>query len=163
MSLETEVAWLTGGFALGGVALSLVGSWLLSHTDRKHQRRVLERSKYEEMASEFLESLKWPSDLLACASQADIQQLSQATSANKVHMLCFVYFPLLVEVSGKYLDMCSNLFQASVSLYNPLSSTTLGAQVVDQALYKKAKDDLLSARDEMKELIGKYSSTYAQS
>lgn len=163
MSMEIEIAWLTGGFALGGVALSLAGSWLQSHNDRKHQRNILERSKYEEMALEFLESLKWPSYLLACSSLADIQQISQVTSANKVHMLCVVYFPLLVDISGKYLDMCLNLFQASVSLYNPLSNTTLGSQVVDQESYKKAKDDLIAIRDEMKELIGKYSSIYARS
>ncbi|MDP3297072.1 MAG: hypothetical protein Q8N09_05680 [Thermodesulfovibrionia bacterium] len=125
MDEKIGIALLTGGFALAGVALSQAIAMLHAYFERQHQRSILLRTKYEEMTLLFLDSLCWSTDLTSCASPEGIRAIAQATAANKVHMLCSIYFPLLREASGQYLDSCSSFYQTIVSSYNPLSSVPL--------------------------------------
>ena len=161
--MEIKIAILTGIFALAGVLISQIQTWISSWIDHKYQRNVLLRTKYEEMTLLFLDSLRWSTDLTSCASPEGILAISQATNANKVHMLCSIYFPLLREVSGKCLDACSSFYQTVVSSYNPLSSVLLGQQVGNLQSYKEARDILLDAKNLLKDQITIHAKIYSKS
>ena len=92
MSDGITSALLAGGFALAGVALAQVSSSIHSRNAQQYQRAVLLRTKYEEMSMLFVDSMRWSVDLLNATSPTDILAFSQATLANKIHMLCMVYF-----------------------------------------------------------------------
>ena len=161
MSEKIDIALLTGGFALAGVTLSQVLAWFHAYLERRHQRAILLRTKYEEMTLLFLDSLRWSTDLTSCMSPEGILAISQSTNANKVHMLCNIYFPLLRETSGEYLDACTAFYQTVVRSYNPLSAVPLGQQVGSLPSYKEARDALLVARDAVKDQIAIHAKTYS--
>jgi hypothetical protein len=108
----THIAIVSASSALAGVVVSAAVATTQSWLDRRHKRKELLREKYEAMAMLFLDSMKWPSYLLYATSSSQIADSSHPLSANKVHMLCTVYFPRFRAKSGAYIDACTALYDA---------------------------------------------------
>ena len=146
--------------ALCGVLVAQLVAMVQSRLEREHKKHVLLRTKYEEMAMAFLDSLKWPSSLLYATSLEQIVDLSVPADANKVHMLCTVYFPRLLQVSGAYIDACTALYDASVSLYNPDDNRPLGEQAFNHPQYKVARDAFFAEKDTIQTAIQGHAKSY---
>lgn len=146
--------------ALCGVLVAQLVAMIQSRLERDHKKHVLLRTKYEEMATAFLNSLKWPSSLLYATSLQRIVDLSNPADANKVHMLCMIYFPPLLPATEVYIDACVSLYDNTVSLYNPSDSRPLGEQAYGHANYNAARDAFFSARDFLQKGIEVHANTY---
>jgi len=158
-----ESAWLPVLAALGGVALAQGVAMFQSWLDRRNKREILLRTKYEELGLLVLDSMKLPEDLLKCTSHEETLNVVRQKDANKAHLLALVYFPLLRQATGQYIDSYAELASASISLYNPQDKRMLGTQVFDKAEYVAARNAHLAARNYLQGQIELHSVTYAKS
>jgi|SRR5690242_9719466 len=149
-----------GLIALCGVLVAQLVAMMQSRLEREHKKHVLLRTKYEEMAMAFLDSLRWPSSLLYATSLEQVVKLSNPADANKVHMLCTVYFERLLPASGSYIDACTALYDASLSLYNPDDKRPLGEQAFSHPRYKASRDSFFAAKDTIQTAIKDHASSY---
>ena len=149
--------------ALGGVALAQGVAMFQSWLDRKNKREILLRTKYEELGLLVLDSMKLPEDLLRCASHEETLTVVRQIDANKAHLLALVYFPLLRQPTGQYIESYAALSLASISLYNPQDKRMLGAQVFDKQEYIDARNAHLEARKYLQDQIELHSTVYAKS
>ena len=149
--------------ALGGVALAQGVAMFQSWLDRKNKREILLRTKYEELGLSFLSSMKLPEALLMCASHEETLTVTHQTDGNKAHLLALVYFPLLREATGKYIESYSSLCLASVAIYNPDDKRILGIQVYSNQHYIDARNKHVAARDYLQDKIETHAAAYAKS
>lgn len=104
MSPENINAVIAASAALAGVVISLLGNWLLSYLNRGHQRKVLLRSKYEELAFLVVDSVGDYQKILVAESNHQLLRDSQPVSAQKAEALAQLYFPELKETADGYLS-----------------------------------------------------------
>ena len=149
--------------ALGGVALAQGVAMLQSWLERENKRQILLRTKYEELAIHFLTSLKLPQDLMMARSTEAILETTLQTSGNQVHMLALVYFPLLQEATGQYIESYSSLCRTSAALYNSSDKLLLGEQIGRKPEYIAARNAYLSARNNLQDRIQQHAQKYARS
>lgn len=149
--------------ALGGVLIAQLVAMLQAWLDRKNKREIFLRTKYEELGLLVLDSMKLPEDLLKCSSHEETLAVVRQIHANKAHLLALVYFPLLRQATGQYIESYSALALAAISLYNPQDRRILGTQVSDKPGYIEARDAHLAARNYLQNQIEIHSVTYAKS
>ena len=149
--------------ALGGVALAQGVAMFQSWLDRKNKREILLRTKYEELGLLVLDSMKLPEDLLKCSSHEETLTVVRQIDANKAHLLALVYFPLLRQSTGEYIESYSALALAAISLYDPQNKQMLGAQVFNKPEYVGARNAHLAARKHLQDQIEIHSVIYAKS
>jgi hypothetical protein len=149
--------------ALSGVLFAQIVAMLQSWLDRRNKREILLRTKYEELGQHFLESMKLPRALLTCSNQEETLAVTHQESANKVHMLALVYFPLLRQATGQYIESYSALCLTANSFYDPKDKRVLGVQVFDKPEYIKVRDNHLAARNNLQEQIEMNAPTYVKS
>ncbi|MDP1536055.1 MAG: hypothetical protein Q8L95_02590 [Burkholderiales bacterium] len=149
--------------ALAGVTLAQGVAMLQSWLDRKNKREILLRTKYEELGMLVLDSMKLPEDLLRCSSHEETLTVVRQRDANKAHLLALVYFPLLRESTGQYIESYAALALAAISLYDPEDKRMLGTQVYDKPTYNAARNAHLAARNRLQDEIEIHSATYAKS
>ena len=159
----TDSALLPVLAALGGVALAQGVAMLQSWLDRKNKREILLRTKYEELGLLVLDSMKLSEDLLKCSSHDETLKVLRQVDANKAHLLALVYFPLLRQATGQYIDTYAVLAEAAISLYNPNDKRMLGTQVFDKPAYIEARNGHLAARNHLQNQIETHSVIYAKS
>ena len=109
--------------ALLGVLVSQLVAMLQARLERHNKREVLLRTKYEELGAHFLDSMKLPHALMTCTSTEDILVLTHQASGNNAHLLALLYFPLLRQATGQYIDSYSALLMTATSLHNPKETT----------------------------------------
>ena len=107
--------------------------------------------------------MKLPHALMTCTSTEDILVLTHQASGNNAHLLALLYFPLLRQATGQYIDSYSELLLTATSLHNLQDKKPLGMQVFDKPEYIKACNNHLSARDHLQEQIETHAPTYAKS
>lgn len=149
--------------ALLGVLVSQLVSMLQARLEQQNKREILLRTKYEELGQHFLDSIKLPHALMMCTSTEDILVLTHQASGNNAHLLALLYFPLLRQATGQYIDSYSELLMTATSLHSPNDKRLLGMQVFDKPEYILARNNHLSARDHLQEQIEAHASTYAKS
>ena len=148
--------------ALGGVALAQGVAMLQSWLDRKHKREILLRTKYEELGLHFLASMKLPGELLKCESHEATLEVVHQGDGNKIHMLALVYFPLLRQATGNYIQSYSALASTAIALYNPDDKRMLGTQGVGKQAYADARNAHVAARDFLQDTIELHAAKYAK-
>lgn len=149
--------------ALLGVLVSQLVAMLQARLERQNKREILLRTKYEELGAHFLDSMKLPHALMTCASTEDILVLTHQASGNNAHLLALLYFPLLRQATGQYIDSYPALLMTATSLYNPNDKRPLGMQVFDKPEYIQVRNNHLAARDHLHEQIAAHGPTYAKS
>jgi len=149
--------------ALGGVLVAQLVSMLQAWLDRKNKREIFLRTKYEELGLLVLDSMKLPEDLLKCSTHEETLAVIHQIDANKAHLLALVYFPLLREATGQYIESYSALALAAISLYNPQDKRMLGTQVFDKPEYIRSREAHVAARNHLQNQIEIHSAIYAKS
>ena len=146
-----------------GVLVAQLVSMLQARLERQNRRDILLRTKYEELGVHFLDSMKLPHALMTCTSTEDILVLTHQASGNNAHLLALLYFPLLQQSTGQYIESYSSLLMVATSLHNPQDKRRLGIQVFDKPEYIQARNNYLTARDYLQDKIEFYASIYAKS
>ena len=95
--------------ALGGVLAAQLVAMLQAWLERKNKREIFLRAKYEELGLLVLDSMKLPEDLLKCSTHEETLAVVRQINANKAHLLALVYFPLLRQATGQYIESYSVL------------------------------------------------------
>ncbi len=142
MSPESTIAVIAAGSALAGVLLSQFISIGLSVFDKRHQKNILLRQKYEEMMFLFQDSLSYVQAVYNCDSFSQLCQLSSAPGTNKALGLASLYFPSLVEPLSMYSDSQLSFYHSVISLYDESKPANAGAQVVANSDHKKLLETL---------------------
>ena len=146
-----------------GVLVSQLVSMIQARLERHNRRDILLRTKYEELGMLFLNSMKLPHSLMMSTSTEDILVLTHQASGNKAHLLAQLYFELLQQATGQYIDSYSALCLTVTSLHNPQDRRRLGMQVFDKPNYIEARNNHIAARDHLQEQIRAHAATYAKS
>lgn len=149
--------------ALGGVLAAQLVSMVQAWLDRKNKREIFLRTKYEELGLLVLDSMKLTEDLLKCVSHEETLTLVRQIDANKAHLLALVYFPLLRQATGQYIESYAAFASFAISLYNPQDKRILAAQSCDKPGYIDARDAHVAARKYLQDQIEIHSVTYAKS
>jgi len=140
VSQEILLAVVAATAALLGATLPQVVALLKSSFQRKHERRVFLRGKYEELVLILHESLGLLSSQLGQSQRQDRNKGEQddiqvaAAAANHVYMLTLIYFPLLKSSAKCYL-------KATMALQNASSNADVLAAADEHG---KAKADFYS-------------------
>jgi hypothetical protein len=113
--------------ALAGVIVSQSFSLLLSHVERTYQKRVLLRTKYEELVSHLNDSLVWANSMIEAKTFDELGV--QPISARRIYALVLLYFPLLRPQAEAYLQASLD-FQSAVSdAFRPVGASA-GADAI---------------------------------
>ena len=163
MEMTVVVAIVAGVSALLGVLVAQAVAMLQSWLERRNKREILLRTKYEELGSHVLDSMKLPQALLKCTSTEDIFETTHQASANNAHLLALIYFPELRYATGQYIESYSALCLVATSLSNPQDKRPLGMQVFDKPEYVATRNKYIAARDYLQDQIQIHATTYAKS
>jgi len=147
MNKRLQIALISGGFALAGVALSQVLAFFQKNTSSNQSRNLLLRQKHDELGQHFIASVLRVTDLMHAERLEDIHALSRNVSAEKLHLLCELYFPAIASHSARFLDASTDVYLSLVDSYNPLDERPSGIQADDSAAYKEARSEFIQARD----------------
>ncbi|HBT88116.1 hypothetical protein [Desulfobacter sp.] len=107
MELESKllIATISASSAISGAVISQAFSIIRDILDKKHQRKVLLRTKYEEFAELITRSHEW---LSALYRHKSIEEHSNnpPNHARKALLLAYIYFPALIKQSEKFMNSC---------------------------------------------------------
>jgi hypothetical protein len=119
MSQEITIATIAALSAIAGSVISQIIPAVLSYFDKKHQRKVLLREKYEGMSLLYADSLQWFQHIGASTSFEELLSLPLPAHVKKMQLLCSIYFPKLVDPAAKYANACSSYCQSLTKNFNP--------------------------------------------
>jgi len=156
-----SAAMISAVSVLSGVFISQAFSLLLSIFDKRHEKKVLLRQKYEEMSFYFADSLEWIK-MLHSASQSRQQLLSLTPppESRKVLSLCLLYFPSLLDCANQYLYSQVQYFEFVAASFDETIPCNAGGQAVLQPNYQEHLDKYLHKKEQfetlMRENVSKY-------
>ena len=165
MSQEIQTAIIAASFAILGAVISQAMTWLLSHLEKKRQKNILLRQKFEEMTFYFSDSLGWVSKVVSCTNEETLRELAHNQEARKALSLCQLYFlEELAHAANDYLSAQQSYYPEIVKVYdkNDQLNKTAGGQALskNQDKYNKAKDNLYLVKDVFENLIISKSNKY---
>ena len=151
MTEETAliIAFISAGSALSGVILSQLICTLNNYLERRHRKNVVLQQKYEEVSSLLVSSLQWFPLLSSCKSTAEIAPLCHPTDAMKMYSLCLIYFPNLIELSGKFLNSLSSIYSSIIKNYNQNLTETAGSQAILNPNHENIVNESTKIRQEL--------------
>lgn len=159
MAVEIGVGFIGAASALSGVVISQVFSLWISHVERKHQSRMLQREKYEELVGHLHDALAWTGSELnkvKCGEQPE----SFPVAARRVYALTLLYFSELKQEAFAFLRASENLSGIS----GELSIRKDGVENAE-AFHKDMEEAGARFRDSLHELedkIGQYAGKYTR-
>lgn len=165
METETKIliAAISAGSAIAGAVISQVVSIIRDILDKRHQRKVLLRTKYEELAMLVTNSQEWVTSQLSSESLS-ILKANPPIMAKNAMVLAHIYFPKLHEVTQDYVNACA-AFQTMLinnhEFHREYDAGTQAAHRNPQELEKYA-ENLRSCRQELDEKIIEYANIYAK-
>lgn len=83
----------------------------------------------------------------------DVHALSRNQSAEKVHLLCQLHFPDLVDVSSRFLYASMDIYYAILDSYDPLDKRSCCVQAAGNPAYKEARSEFIQARNALMNAI----------
>lgn len=110
MNEQFLIALIASGSALLGSAIGQLGQVVQHWLSARHERRVVLRQKYEQMATlagDLPVHLSQRFDVLRKGAIPEGRQLLQ--SANQMHMLALLYFPKLAPAMQELRDTANRL------------------------------------------------------
>lgn len=157
------IAAISAGSAIAGAAITQIVSIFLSHLERRHQKKILLREKYEELALLVHESTSWASEQMSAKSLADLRS-GFPENARKATVLTHIYFPKLRDACENYVNACAKFNVVLVDNHQFHPDHDCGTQAADanpEAL-RVAAENLRSCRQEIEDKIVEYASDYAK-
>lgn len=149
--------------ALAGV---LIGLWYASREkekERVYQRKILLRSKYEELAHALSESVSHAQELLTVDTTLSLFLKARPALAQKIDVLARLYFSELMPLTEEYLLSVTALQTSLAESFDPSSSLNVGEQGTMSENVNKAKNNMMNAKHALDEAIDKYADKYAAS
>ena len=122
------IATIAATSALSGVLISQAISILLSFFDRRHQKRILLRKKYEEMIFHFVDSLEGTTLLNLSPTLQQLHSQAVQLPCIKALSLCLLYFPDLVDDMNNYILSQRAYYNFVVDSFNEKNPFTAGGQ-----------------------------------
>lgn len=163
MEKEILIGIIAASSALGGVIVSQAFSLVQSFFERRHQRRVMLRSKYEELARTLNEAMQWVSEGSSSRSIADLHSRSIPTPARWVYSLSLLYFPELKEEATQLISAIIAFQHVLIDNYTEAEIGSAGGQAARKARQQldAAQRSIVVARTELDALIQKHAGKYA--
>ena len=165
MEEETKimVALIAASSAIAGATISQFVSILRDWLNKRHQRKILLRKKYEELANLITQSQEWVTFQLGAQSMLELNS-RPPQEARKAMVLSHIYFPLLQEACQNYVD-ASAAFQSMLADNHRFApGRTAGAQAVRQneEAFMQAINNLRQCRNELDKQIIRYAKQYTK-
>lgn len=161
MNSTIDIALISAGAALCGVFISQISNLLFLLLNRKHQKNILLRDKYEEMMFHFTNSFNWLQQLNNCKTKDDIFSLAQSQDARKALTLCLLYFPNLVDSANTYILAQSLYYESVAKSFNGEISANAGGQAfMNNSNHQSILNNLFDAKNNFENLIVEYSKYY---
>ena len=157
------IAVISAGSAIAGAGITQIVSIFLSHLERKHQKMILLREKYEELALLVHESNSWISAQMGANSLAELRS-NFPEHARKATVLSHIYFPKLREACESYVNACSKFSAVLVDnhQFDPNHDCGTQAASANSKALEAAADQVRRSRQEIEDKIIKYASSYAK-
>lgn len=106
MEREVLIGIITASSALGGVVVSQAFSLLQTRFEHKHQKKILLRTKYEELVQHLNEAIEWGRETTFCKTQGELHARAVPLPARRVYSLALLYFPKLKESAAQLVHAC---------------------------------------------------------
>ena len=165
MSPEIKVAIIASSSAILGALISQITTIVISWVDKRRQKQVLLRQKYEEVMIYFSDSLEWIVHLNGSTNQESVFSLAQSPSARKALSLCLLYFRKdLGSAANDYILAQQTYYQSLIKVYdkNDLNCTAGGQFWVKEPKCKEITDNLFQKKNDFENLIISNASQYTK-
>ncbi|MGA2462789.1 MAG: hypothetical protein ABSH06_00355 [Thermodesulfobacteriota bacterium] len=153
MKQEIFIPIIVASSALSGVIISQAISLTQTFLDRRHQKQILLRQKYEEMMFHFSDSLQWIQQVNMCRTQQEIFSLAQCPATRKALSLCLLYFPDLSGPANDYLLAQLSYYGFIIENFNENIPVTAGGQAFTKPECKAPTDNLFAKKNHFEDLI----------
>lgn len=164
MSLGIKIAIIAASSAIRGAVISQATTFLISFLEKRHQKNILLRQKYEEMMMHFSDSLGWLSKVGSCTNEEDLRALVHNSESRKVLSLCQLYFlDDLADAANNYMAAQSSYFAEVFMAYDPndqQNKTAGGQALAKSSKIKHEREKLYTAKDTLENLIIKNANKY---
>jgi len=165
-----SIALISAGAALAGVLLSQIAQLLQWCLQTNHQRRVLLREKYEELALSLAREMSWIADVdgsgllsTQATSAAPAPHPRYPRHARHAVTLSYIYFPLLIDLCEAYMNACTAYLVMVIESQPGSSSSALAnAYKHNRESFASHSDNLKAAHEELEEAITLYAPLYAK-
>jgi len=144
---------IAAGAALSGVLLSQIISVSLSLFDKRHQRLILHRQKYEEMMFYFQDSLTYLELVQGLRTFDQLRQRSPPSQTARAYGLALLYFPTLQKPLEQYTLAQVSFYNTVVELFDEGVGVTVGALLIRDERYRNAIDVLLLKKNAVMESL----------
>lgn len=153
MSEKILIAIIAASATLIGVLVSQAITIFMAHRNRKHERDVLLRNKYEELMLHFSNSINWVVQLNNSTSKADLFTKSQSADARKALSLCLLYFPDLIDEANGYISAMQEYYGFTVTVFDQAIPHNAGGQALVHHEGKALIDKLLKSKNRLENSI----------
>lgn len=147
--------------ALAGVIVSQASSAILAWISRKHQRQVLLREKYEELAHSVADGVGDFLKLLTSKTTEELLLHARPAHAQHAYILSRLYFPELKPLTQAFLASIVVFQNSLASNYNSQLPGNVGTQGVASVHVMAAKVVVENAKNALEDAIEKHASKYA--
>ena len=163
METDTKIliALISASSAIAGAVFSQFFSIVRDVLDKRHQRRIFLRDKYEGLSNEITNSHDWFNRQLSAVS---LEQLRvPAFEARRAMVISYIYFPLLRNACQDYVNACATVQVTLMDCFRFVEGVDAGTQagVHDRERFLKVTTELRKCRQHLDELIIRYASKYA--
>jgi len=156
MSPDIQTATIAASSAILGALISQVTTIVVSWTERRRQKNILLRQKYEEMWLSFSASLEWLVRLNGSTNQESVFSLAQCPEARKALSLCLLYFrEKLGDAANNYILAQQAYYQSLIKSYdkNDINGTAGGQFFQKDPKCKEITDNLFKNKNIFENLI----------
>ena len=163
-SINVTIALIAAGSAIFGASVSQLFAMVQSNLDKKHQRHILLREKYESLAEEISLSLIWRTNDSRLAALDDINAHSVPVHARHVLTLASIYFPELIPLCADHLNSQVKFHFDMLKGFQDGIGVSAGAQAMRNypKAYVAALEGERVTRQKLDEAIIKYAKIYAR-
>ena len=151
---------ISAGSAIVGAVIVQLFAMLKSRWDKKHQKQVRQREKYEKLGVLVRDNQKWVTDEGHVSTGAFYVKRSSPEEAREAKGLALEYFPKLHADCADYVNACDKYLNLLKKRDKGHRLCEVDVQTEKQV--QKAHDECLCQGDKVLTQIHKYTSDYAK-
>jgi hypothetical protein len=160
MSQEIKIAIISAVSAIIGALISQSTTFLLSWIDKRHQKKILLRQKYEEMLYYFQDSLVYIQEVHKCRKRDQLFQLTHSPPAGRALGLSQLYFQEFVEPLTKYIVLQNAFYNSAVSIFNDDIPLNVGGQCIKHSAHGEKIANLMIIKNDLIDLFSHQAKKY---
>ena len=130
MNEKILIAIIVACSTLIGVITSQAITLFIVYRNRKHERDILIRNKYEELMLHFSDSFTWLVQLNNSVTKEELFTKSQSVDARKALSLCLLYFPDLVDEANDYIKSMQEYYGFTITVFDQSIPHNAGGQAL---------------------------------